>query len=71
MLRAICVIQLKDRKRPKELLHVLEVSEAIDQMAIVNSVHWCGYLSCKENCHIFRGVLEFEVECQREAIRGT
>ena len=37
--RAMCVIQPKVRKRAKDMMLMLGLSETIDQLAIANSVH--------------------------------
>ena len=36
--RAMCGVQLKDRKRSMDLMLMLGLNEAIDQLALVNSV---------------------------------
>ena len=40
MTTAMCVVQLKDRKRVSDLMMLLGFNEAIDQLAMANSVHW-------------------------------
>ena len=37
--RAICGVQVKDRKRAKDLMLVLGLNKTMDQLAITNSVH--------------------------------
>ena len=44
MVRAMCGLQLKDRKRPKDLMFMLGLNEAIDQLSIANSVRWYGHV---------------------------
>ena len=49
----MCGVQLKGRKRSKDLMLMLGLSEAIDQWAMAYSVHWYGHvlrrgLSCAE-----------------------
>ena len=39
MVRAMCGVHLKDRKTP---MLMLVFHAAIDQLAMANSVHWCG-----------------------------
>ena len=39
MVRAMCGVQLKDRKRSKDLMFMLGLYETIDQLAMANSVH--------------------------------
>ena len=40
--RAMCAVQLKDRKRSMDLTFMLGLSETIDQLAMANSVRWYG-----------------------------
>ena len=58
MMRAMCGVLLKDRKRCKDFMLMLGLNETIDQLTIANSVHWYGYVltrgrSCLENGTIF------------------
>ena len=39
MVRAMCGVQLKDRKRSKDLMLMLGLNETIDQLAMANSAH--------------------------------
>ena len=61
MLRAMCGVQLKDRKRSMDLMLMLGLNETIDLLAMANSVHWYG--------HILRMALDFEVEGERKKWR--
>ena len=40
MVRAICGVQLKDRKRAEDLTVVLGSNETLDRLAMAISVHW-------------------------------
>ena len=42
--RAMCRVQLKDRKRAKDLMLLLCLNEAINQLAMANSVRWCDHV---------------------------
>ena len=42
MVRAMCGVQLKDRKGSTDLMLMLGLNKTIDQLAMVNSVHWYG-----------------------------
>ena len=44
MVRAMCGLQLKDIKRATDLLLVLGLSEAIDQLVVACSVCWYGHV---------------------------
>ena len=68
MVRAICGVQLKDRKRSMDLMFMLGLNETMEQLTIANSVRWYGHCrgermviveergwSCLENGIIFHG----------------
>ena len=63
MVRAMCGVQLKDKKRSKDLM--LGLNETIHQLAMANSVHLNGHVLRREDSHVLRRALDFEVECQR------
>ena len=44
LVRAISGVQLKDRRRSTDLMHILGLSETIDQLTMANSVHWYGHV---------------------------
>ena len=48
MVRAICGVQLKDRKRSMDFMFMLGLKETIDQLAMANSVHWYGHVLRRE-----------------------
>ena len=66
MVRAMCGVQLKDRKISKDLMFMLGLTETIDQLAMANNVHWYGYELRREDGHILRRTLYLEVEGQRK-----
>ena len=60
MVKAMCGVQLKDRRRSMDLMFfLLGLKETIDQLAMTNSVWSCveerGY-------HVLRRAFDFEVE---------
>ena len=63
MVRAMCGVQFRDRKRSKDL--VLGLSENMDQLAMTNIVRWYGHVLRREDDHVLRRALDFEVEGQR------
>ena len=69
LVRAICGLHLKDRKRAKDLILVLGLSKTIDQLAMTNSVRWHGHVLRREVGHILKWALEIEVEGQRKKRR--
>ena len=38
--RRMCGVQLKDRKKSKDLMFMFRLNETIDHMAMANSVRW-------------------------------
>ena len=44
----------------------LGLKETIDQLALANSVLWYGHVLRREDCHVLKRALDFEVECQRK-----
>ena len=63
MVRAMCGVQLKNRKRSPDLMFMLDLKEAMDQLAMANSVRWYGHVSRREDGHVSRRTFDFE--CQR------
>ena len=66
MVRAMCGVQLKDRKSTTDLIFMLGLNETIDQMALGNSICWYGHVLGREDGHVMRRTLDFEVEGQRK-----
>ena len=48
---------------------MLALKETIDQLAMADSVRWYGHVLRRENSHVLRRVLDFEVESQRKKLR--
>ena len=65
-MRVMCGVQLKDRKRSTDLMFMFGLSENIDQLAMVSSVSWYGHVLKREDGHVLRRALDFEVEGQRK-----
>ena len=64
MVRAMCGVQLKDIKRPTDLMFMLGLSESMDKLAMANSVLWYGHVLRREDDQVLRWTLDFEVEGQ-------
>ena len=45
---------------------MLGLKKSIDQLAMANSVHWYGHVLRREDGHVLRRALDFEVEGQRK-----
>ena len=63
MVRAMCGVQLNDRKRSTDLMFMLGLSETIDQLAMANCVRWYGHVLRREDGHVLRRALDLEDEC--------
>ena len=65
MVRAMCEVQFKDRKRSTDLMLMLGLSKVIDRFAMANSVHRYGHVLMREDGHVLRRSLDFDVDGQR------
>ena len=61
----MCGVQLKHRKRSTDLMSMLCLKETMDQLAIANSVRWYDDVLRREDGHVLRRALSFEVEGKR------
>ena len=64
MVRAMCGLQVKDRRRSKDFMLMFGLNETIDQLAMANSVYWYGHVLRREDGRVLRRSLLFEVEGQ-------
>ena len=44
ILKAMCGVQLKDRKKSMDLMFMFCLNEAVDQLAVANSICWYGHV---------------------------
>ena len=65
MVRAICGVRLKS-KRSTDLMFMQGLNETMDQLAMANSVRWYGHVLRREDGHVSRRSLDFEVDGQRK-----
>ena len=49
-------------ERVKDLILMLGLNETIDRLAVANSVFWHGDVLRREDGHVLRRALDFEVE---------
>ena len=54
MARAMCVVQLKDRKISTHLMFMLGLNVTMDQLAMANGVHWNGHVLRRDDGHALR-----------------
>ena len=69
MVRAMCGVPLKIRKRSTDLMMMLGLNETIDQLAMANSVRWYDHVLRREDGHVLKRASYFEVEGQRKTGR--
>ena len=69
MVSAMYGVLLKDRKRYMDLMFMLSFNENMDQLAMANSVCWYGHVLRREDGHVLRRALDFEVDGQRKNCR--
>ena len=50
-MRAMCVVQHNDKKAKVSML-MLILNDAMDQLAVANSVHWYGHVLRREDGHV-------------------
>ena len=50
--RALCGLQVKDRKRAEDLMLMLDLNETIDQLATTNGMHWYGHVLRRGDDHV-------------------
>ena len=66
MLRVMCGVKLMDRKKTEDLMQMLGLEETIDQLAKANSVRWYGHVLRRDDDHVLRKALDFEVGGSRK-----
>ena len=66
MVRAICGVQFKNRKRSTDLMFMLGFNKTMDQLAMAINVLWYGHVLRREDGHVLKLVLDFEDEGQRK-----
>ena len=64
------MVRAQDIKRCTDLMFTLGLSENRDQLAIPNSVRWHGYVLRREDEHVLRRALDFEVKARKGGQRG-
>ena len=67
MVRSMCGVKIVDKNSTKDLMQMLDLSEAMDQMSNANSVRWHGNYVLRMDKHNFlRRALDFKVEGDNE-----
>ena len=55
-----------EKKRTHELIEMLGLKETVVQMAKANGLRWNGYVLRRDDGHVLRKALEFEVKSKRK-----
>ena len=55
-----------DKKKAEDLMLMLGLNETTDQWVMESSAHWYGDVLRREDGHVLRRALDFEVEGQRK-----
>ena len=55
-----------EKKRTEDLIKMLALKETVVQMAKAKGVKWYGHVLRRENGHVLRKALEFEVKGKRK-----
>ena len=66
MVRAMSGVKLMDKHRTEVLMERLGLEESVVQMAKANAVRWYGHVLRKEDGHVLRRALDFEVKGRRK-----
>ena len=64
--RAMCGAKVMEKKRTEDLMEMLGLKETVVQMAKASGVRWYGYVLRRDDGHILRKALEFEVRGKRK-----
>ena len=66
MVRGMCDAKLMEKKRTEALMEMLGLKETVVHMAKVNAARWYRHVLRRDDGHVFRKVLEFEVKGKRK-----
>ena len=70
MVRAMCGAKLMEKKRTEDLMEMLGLKETVVQMAKANGVRWYRHVLRRDDGHVLRRALEFEVKGKRRQGRS-
>ena len=66
MVGAMCGAKLMEKKRTEDLIEMLRLKETVVQMAKADGVRWYGHVLRRDDGHVLRKELEFEVKGKRK-----
>ena len=55
------------KRRANDLLMMRGLNETMDRLAMVNSINWYGVVLRREDVHVLRRALVFDVDGQRKS----
>ena len=64
--RAMCGAKLVEKKRTEDLMEMLGLKETVVWMAKANGVRWYRHVLRRNDGHVLRKALEFEVKGKRK-----
>ena len=66
MVRAMCGGKRMEKKRTEDLMAMLGLKETVVQMAKANGVRWYGHVLRRDDGHVLRKAVEFEVKVKKK-----
>ena len=69
MVRAMCGVKLRDRRSTEDLREMLGLEEPLELRARANGVRWYGHVLRKDDEHVLRKVMGFELDARRKCGR--
>ena len=66
MVRAMSVAKLMEKKRTEDLMEMLGWTKTVVQMAKANGVSWYGHVLRRDDGHVLRKALEFEMKGKKK-----
>ena len=60
--RRMCGVKLMEKKRTEDLIEMLGLKETLVQVANANGMRWYGHVLRRDDGHVLRKALEFEVK---------
>ena len=65
MARAMCGAKLMEKKRTEDIMEMLGLKEMVIQMAKASEAKWYRHVLRRDDEHVLRKALEFEVKGKR------